>query len=543
MATKPTIDGRKYIQLTDNILLEYIYVCDRYSSAESSNISQDRIGIDEDGEFVGTYASSSAVDSCLLTNRYTNELYFCNVDGMRDMTNNCISNVTLPVTSGSTKWVDCKKYNGNYYTKYDNYWTNGELVNDETDVKIVGYPHEEYVVYDIVRLWVQSGYVSGYDGWVINTFTKDRMNRYVNLACKLFMNTDSFKMASEPLWFNDKLYNNYIEWRQPSVAQLSRDGESDSIAFNQWGIDGQPYDRTNPKENTLPYRLTRGAGFGNNPYIGVELFGIGGTYTTDTYGFDCHIASMLTSSMIPNRQLNDNIVARVWENVSEGDYINLYGYYIQDNIQRYEPYSLYEWLRDYGSGQFTFVHQITLSENYVDPETNETATYTHTPISYIQTWEELTELDDRNIDPIIHFRPILKYTGFMLNDNYGAKVSYVLRIMNHRDNTSIIKTASYNIIEPKRYGAHLQGLDMNGVNNLHIYNRVEITGGVQVSGATNPIGKDGANSVVVKKYLTSAFIDRRNIKVAISPVSISEVRAAANNQNATKNMDDIKRTI
>lgn len=83
---------------------------------------------------------------------------------------------------------------------------------------------------------------------------------------------------------------------------------------------------------------------------------------------------------------------------------------------------------------------------------------------------------------------------------------------------------------------------MNGVNNLHIYNRVEITGGVQVGGVMNPIGKDGANSVVVKKYLTSAFIDRRNIKVAISPVSISEVKAAANNQNVTRSMDVIKRT-
>ena len=65
MAKKPTIDGRKYVQLTDNVLLEYIYVCDRYSAGDdetttedNGSIMDDLIGIDANGEFVGTYAKS-----------------------------------------------------------------------------------------------------------------------------------------------------------------------------------------------------------------------------------------------------------------------------------------------------------------------------------------------------------------------------------------------------------------------------------------------------------------------------------------------------
>ncbi len=525
MATKPTIDGRRYIQLTNNILLEYIYICDRYEKGSDNRIEDDLIGIDADGDFVGTYASSNIVGSCLMKNKYTNELYFCNTDDMKELAGNPLSDTILPVDTVSTKWVQCKKYKGEYYTSRDNYWTDNKLKNGDSDVKITGYPNTEYIVYDIVRVWFQSGYVSGYDGWVLNAFTRDSKNRYVNLACKLFMNTDTLKVASEPLWFNDRLYNNYIEWRQPSVAQLSHDGNTDSIVKNGWGTAHLPYNRRMPHEDTLPYLLTRGEGFGSNPYIGFELFGVGGTYTTDTYGFDCRVTSMLTSSMIPNRALNDNIVARIWENSEEGDYIKLYGYYIQDNNQKYDPYSLYEWLRDYGSGQFSFVHQITVIENYVDTETNETMTYTHTPVSFIQTWEELTELDDndKDGDPTIHYRPILKYTANMLNEGYGAKINYVLRIMNHRDNTSIIKTASYNIIDPKRYGLHLQGLDMEGVNTVHVYNRIEMVDGVQVSGATNPVGNNANDSVRVNKYVTTSFIDRRNIKVSISPVNIAEV--------------------
>jgi hypothetical protein len=95
--------------------------------------------------------------------------------------------------------------------------------------------------------------------------------------------------------------------------------------------------------------------------------------------------------------------------------------------------------------------------------------------------------------------------------------------MNHRDNTSIIKTASYNIIDPKRYGLHLQGLDMEGVNTVHVYNRIEMVDGVQVSGATNPVGNNANDSVRVNKYVTTSYIDRRNIKVSISPVNIAEV--------------------
>lgn len=534
MATKPTIDGRRYIQLTDNILLEYIYVCDRYTHGDGGNIESDIIGIDENGEFVGTYAKSDVMHSCLMKSKYLNELYFCDSDEVMGydgngelvhLSNNKFRDTILPVNVGSTKWVQCLKHNGGYFTKYDDYWTDGALVNGEEDVKISGYAKAEYVVYDIVRVWIQSGYVSGYDGWVLNTFTKDSKNRYINLACKVFMNTDTYKQASEPLWFNDKVYNNYIEWRQPSVAQLSRIGGSDSIIKNEWGGDNHsPYDKSHPCEGTLPYFLTRGDGFGNNPYIGFELFGIGGTYTTDTYGFDCRITTMLTSSMLPNRELNDNIVVKIGEDSDEGDFIKMYGYFVQDNNQKYEPYSLYEWLRDYGNGEFTFVHQVTVTENYVDPNSNEVGSYTHTPLSYIQTWEQLRELDDLNLDPLIYFRPILKYTAYMLNENCGAKVGYVLRIMNHRDGTSIIKTASYNIINPKRYGAHLQSIDMNGVNNLHIYNRIEVVGGVQVNSNVNPVGNNMNNSVVVKKFVTSSFIDRRNIKVSISPVNIADVK-------------------
>ena len=555
MAKKPTIDGRKYVQLTDNILLEYIYVCDRYSMSDDETTTEDNggimndlLGIDDNGEFVGTYAHTeherrSTYGSCLAGSKHTGELYFCNTENIREWTNNVLKDMILPANSGQTKWVECKPLDGKYYTEYDGYWswgTDGDtiphrIINGEDDILLTEFDNDEYIVYDIVRVWFQSGYVSGYDGWVLNTFTKDSKNRYVNLACKVFMNTDTFKMASEPLWFNDRIYNNYVEWRQPSVAQMSMTGWSDSIVASKWAekpsehSTGRAYDRSNPPEHTLPWYLTRGDGFNNNPYIGFELFGIGGTYTTDTYGYPCRVASLLTSSMIPNRALNDNIIARVSEDTSNGDYIELYGYYIKDNVQKYDPYSLYEWLRDYGVGRFTFVHQVTVTENYVDTDTNEVVSYTHTPLSYIQTWDELTELDEINDpNPCIRFRPILEHTEGMLNGNCGATVRYVLRIMNDRDSTSIIKTASYSIINPKRYGKHLESIDMNGVNNLHIYNRIEIVGGVQVNGGvTNPIGNNESSKVKVNKFVTSSFIDRRNVKVSISPVNIADVKSDA----------------
>lgn len=513
MPSKPTIDGKKYIQLTDHILLEYTYVVDRY--AQGQVINNDLIAY-VDGERVGTYGKSDVHKYGILTNGYVNEPYFVNTVFCDAETENNVGTTVLPINKSCTKWVSTseKDSNGSRYSVYDSKW--GNIVADEYDIIVTpvtagGGP--EYVVYDIVRVYFQGGYNSEYDGFIFNVFGKNSNGFYYNLACKLFKNTDSYSICPTPVWYADKVYTNYVEFRVPSIAQLSRrTGQTPSIAGN-WG---SGYDPLTPPADTLPYWLTRGQGFYDNPSIGFDLHGVDGTETQ--HGFTVYKTVPLISTLFPNQEMNDSIVTSVWD-ADDGDYIQFYVYYEKDlSDAKHEPFSLYDHLSDFGN-TFTLVHQVAVTERYeVD---NNVVTENQLPVTYIQTWENLYEMKENHQSPVIVYRPVLYHTSSLV----GATVTYTVRITNNRDNTSIIKTSTYDIPNPRRYGKNLIGLNLNNATKVHVYNRIEQTRNVVMNTTTNPIGPISDNQSVIKvnKFVTSSFIDRRNIKVRVSPVKIENV--------------------
>ena len=60
----------------------------------------------------------------------------------------------------------------------------------------------------------------------------------------------------------------------------------------------------------------------------------------------------------------------------------------------------------------------------------------------------------------------------------------------------------------------------------HIYNRVEVGAKINVSTINRPIGavtNSDTPIIQVNKYVTSSFIDRRNIRVRVSPVTVENI--------------------
>lgn len=515
--SKPLQEGRKYLQLTNNILLEYIYIKDRYFTGDIDN---DVIGsgADNDNDIIewGTYGKSDLNKYLCSTNGYTNEVYFMNDIASHEYTHNSVKNTVFPVKKDSSQWVKTSKVNGHYYSKYDSKWS---TISDTDEHNIQVTPnHTEYIPYDIVRIYFQSGYHTEYDGFIFNVYTKNRENKYTNLLSVLHENYDDVKSVSEPMWFADKIYTTYIEYRIPSTNYLStscfRD-ESVSKDINCWTDDGE-YDAKNPPAETLPKFIT-GVGFYNNPAVGIDVHGIIGY--TQKHDYRIYNTRTLVSTLFPNKDSYEKLFANV-RNSSNGDFYEIYGFYESDPQQPvYDTHSLYEYLSRFDS-TFTLVHIISVSENWMKDGVLQSTT--QAPMTFIQNWEALTEGHTNLVSPVIKFRPVLEHAANMVGSSCGATINYTLRIVNNRDNISIIKTSSCSILNPRRFGLNYHSATFNGVNDVRIYNKIEQSPQLNIMEVVTPIGVKNA-TIHVNRYITSSFIDRRNIRVSVVPVKIENI--------------------
>jgi hypothetical protein len=335
------------------------------------------------------------------------------------------------------------------------------------------------------------------------------------------------------MWFADKIYTGYLEYRVPSIAYLSSDcidgltmSMSDRYA-NGWS----DYNRSEPKdapgEQTLPSYITNGKGFYSNPALGIDIHAIVGN--TEKHGFNVLKTRTIVSTLFPNKDSYDRLFASI-RPASDGDYYKIYGYYEENpNSPIYDDMSLYEYLKKFNGNHygFTITHILTVTENFTDNTTSKAKTFVHSPITYIQTWDMIKaddyEENPADYNPVIKFRPVLEHADNMTS----ANINYTLRIISNLDNTSIIKTTSCNIINPRRFGLEMIKAKLNSVNDVHVYNRITQSQSLNVNDVVYPIGAPtttaNQSSVVVNKYVTSSFIDRRNIRVSISPVRIDNV--------------------
>ena len=503
--------NRKYIQLTDHILLEYVYV--KGVSDENNTPYDEELDYDYNArQFVGNRGTlklattdPSHTNYCVVKNGYLNEKYLVNKSADDWKTNNSFGTTVLPVNKQCTKWVGFEKIENNFYSTRDTKWCNyvdGTPFASDLDC-IANYTYDDTIVYDVARIYFQSGYNPEYDGFVFNFFSKNKSGVYYNLLCKLFKNTDTYLIESEPIWYADKIYTNYIEFRIPSVECL----------YDIYNV-GNPYtpsDPTNaPLGNPMWYNLAGESGISKNSTIGVEVYGVIGD--EKSYGYTVYKTNSIISTIFPNKNAEDGITTVIEQDV-ENYCIEFCSYYGEPSD---DDYSLINYLETFNN-TFTFVHQINVTETYLN-ENDESVVYEYNPVTFIQTWDMLMQMKNESRTPFITYRPILEH-------DRTASVTYILRITNNRDNTTIIKEISEYVVNPGVYGKTRKLLNVDtSVLPIKVYNRIENVNSVVLSGNSNPIGPITNNtSIRVNKYVVSSFIDRRNIKVRVSPVKIENV--------------------
>lgn len=269
------MESSKFIQISDGILVEYIYTSQ--SSPTEFNTSTHPIEIMRDGHTGGSYLFNT--DSVSVT-----------MGNYRDIS-------AASISKNNTQYAYLDTSIGVPYNDFD------PLLTDSSNLLQTFSPPQN-IAYDKIRVHFISGFTfTGYDGIIFETLVPRRDGVMLNLSSINFLKTDTPVFNPDPVLINDKLYATYIEWRIPSLYFMNNE-------FNP------------AVSNGLGYKLTEGQGFLGTPTITVKATGIYETIVDNGYSY--YNVEEINSVTLANRDIYDDLYASVVES-DAGDYFELTG--------------------------------------------------------------------------------------------------------------------------------------------------------------------------------------------------------------------------
>ncbi len=269
------MESSKFLQLSEGILLEYIYTSQ--SEPTELNTADYPIDIMRDGHTGGSYLFNTSDVSAEMGN-YTD-----------------ISAAAINVNKTQYAYLDTDI--GVPYNDFD------PLLTDTVDLLQTFFPQQN-IAYDKIRVHFISGFsFTGYDGIIFETLVPRRDGVLLNLSSINFLKTDTPVFNPDPVLINDNLYASFIEWRVPSLYFMNN-------SFNA------------ADSNGLGYKLTEGKGFLSTPTITFKATGIYETIVENSYSY--YNVEEINSVTLPSRDIYDNLYASVKES-DGGDYFELTG--------------------------------------------------------------------------------------------------------------------------------------------------------------------------------------------------------------------------
>jgi len=269
------MESSKFIQISDGILLEYIYTSQ--SNPTEFNTSTHPIEIMRDGHTGGSYLFNTDAVSADMGN-------------YRDIS-------AVAVNENKTQYAYLDTDIGVPYNDFDPQLT-------DTSNLLQTFSPNLNIEYDKVRVHFISGFnFTGFDGIIFEALVPRRDGVLLNLSSINFLKTDTPVFNPDPILINDNLYATYIEWRVPSLYFMNN-------SFNP------------AVSNGLGYKLTEGQGFLSTPTITLKASGIYETIVDNGYSY--YNIEEINAVTIANRDVYDDLYAQVIESDS-GDYFELSG--------------------------------------------------------------------------------------------------------------------------------------------------------------------------------------------------------------------------
>jgi len=183
------MESSKFLQLSEGILLEYIYTSQ--SEPTELNTADYPIDIMRDGHTGGSYLFNTSDVSAEMGN-YTD-----------------ISAAAINVNKTQYAYLDTDI--GVPYNDFD------PLLTNTVDL-LQTFSPQLNIAYDKIRVHFISGFsFTGFDGIIFETLVPRRDGVLLNLSSINFLKTDTPVFNPDPVLINDNLYASFIEWRVPSL--------------------------------------------------------------------------------------------------------------------------------------------------------------------------------------------------------------------------------------------------------------------------------------------------------------------------------------
>jgi len=425
-----------YIQVSEYALLEYTYSSETISTTQAKALR--------------------------LYNNYTREYQFLNNAQATALTGNVLDYSAVMVSKESNKWGYLDVDSVSPIISIDPNIT----VSDITTSLVPN------LKYDKVKLHFLSGYdFQGIDGVILalkwNQWTPSgAAGTPFTAAAQTYLKGDpQVKLSLVPFFLGDRLYDRYIEFKIPSLAEVNFDFWNSPVAPNTFGY-----------QYTFDY-----TGFLQGGQINVCLYEI--TTTQVEKGNRYFITGNYYESSFNQADVYSYISAVVREN-PEYDYIEYFptwnGEFMEDYIN----------LLNESGGDWAVVNQIEVYEQ-LGP-------------AFLNTFS-MTSLQTTALNVPVAFRPIIRNASLAIT----FTVEYTMRLLNKANGQEIVRKATFTSNEPKKYGAQIQKINvLEGFRPVKVYNKIVKISEADVETSVQYIGTPTimTQNVYVNSYYDVNFI-------------------------------------
>ena len=401
----------------------------------------------------------------LVNSKYRNQAY---VAGSASITNNSTDNQLFKIDTLSSRYglIDTSYYT---FLQEKNYSEGNPIQHDTIKIHLpINWTFGEYLGF----------YIRVYAFDSANMKTYDLSNFYFDMTD--VNKTYLLNFSAPPLLFQEKLWGKNIVIDIPALNAIS----SQLVG-------------TGPKEDSINYNLTNGTGLSSTSPIFIDFHFINNIQTINNVS--TYLLSGNSTITIPQSPEYENL-SLVVEHATNGDYFEIYGIY-NNTLAGFKKF-----IDDsYTIGRNYYVqYDITLYEQNIRGKT---------------TTITVTE----NFNETIEYRPIIKYS------TTTAIIDVEMRMIDSVDNSSIIRRASYGMLQDElsKYSLNMMKINVSNVSKPKIYNlkssiNTGLIGGLSnTSGVlnlggssnTNSTFNTGQNGVIVEtiKVPYPVLIDRFNI--------------------------------
>ena len=472
----------KYVQLSNQILMEYVY-------GDTTIGSSDYIETDDTG--------SVGARVLLMDNGHTDQKYLFNeenpITAMGNYRRRSVAEIADNRYAYLTTAIPLN------YIDYDTELTDTAGLKAQLEAT-TSYPdytdvNDEYktgggILYDSIRLHMISGFniSADYDGYVFMIKFRDRLGNEQVLSSITYLNQDSYDTDNPaPFILGEKLYSSYIDLKVPSL---------------EWMINDYLADKTDDKR--LGYVMTGGEGFAQTSAPGLQVDGtivceLKFISQTEVVNGFTYFGTSNDVRVTLNKTDEYSLLTAYIAESEDGDFFEVYGNYNGD---------IYE---DFISGQnanadtsLVVIHDLTVYEQ-IGP-------------SFVKTTEQsFVQSGDFGIP--YTFRPVIKNANVAVS----YRIDYIMRLYNKDDNSQIIKRAQYSSFNAKKYGKHLTRINLGTVPTVSkVYNTILDESGQAIS-YENQLDltlavPNGSNSIIRETQYVMGFRERINVSAAMSSV-------------------------